>query len=340
MTPALLALLAAAPDAAFVTQGRDVMSTRVTVSLPASLPEPARAALFDEAFAVFERIDRDLNEWRPDSALSKVNRGAGGPAVEAPPDLCDVLEVALDGARRTDGLFDPTWAALRGQWRFGTDATGELPEPAALKAACARVGWRQVELKRLPEPRPGAACTVRLPKKGMALGLGGLVKGWGVDQVVKRLRAGGVKDFFVQAGGDLYLAGRRGDRAWRSGVRDPRGPPDRIFASLEVTDAAFSTSGDYEHSFLKDGVRYHHLLDLRTCLPARASISVTVLARSATDAEVLTKAAFVLGPEAGLALVQRFGAEAVWVLPDGAVRPSPGLSERLQILGAVDAGTR
>jgi thiamine biosynthesis lipoprotein len=335
-----LALLAAQPDAAFVSQSRDVMHTLVTVSLPASVPEAQRTAAFDEAFAVFEHIDQDLNEWRPESALSRVNDGAGGAAVPASADLCEVVAAALDGARRTDGLFDPSWAALRGLWRFGTDATGELPKPDALAAACKLVGWRDVELVPAKAPTPAVACTIRLKKKGMRLGLGGLVKGWGVDRVVKRLRARGLTDFFVQAGGDLYLAGRRGDRPWRSGIRDPRGGPQDFFASLEVSDAAFSTSGDYEHFFVKDGVRYHHLIDLRTCEPARASLSTTVLAKSALDAEFLTKAAFVLGPVEGQKLVQRFGAEAAWVLPDGSIRTTPGLDKRLQLLRAVDAGVR
>ncbi len=336
----VLALLAAQPDAEFVTQSRDVMHTLVTVSLPASMPEAQRKAAFDEAFAVFEAIDQDLNEWRPGSALSRVNAGAGGPAVVAPADLCEVVGVALDGARRTDGLFDPSWAALKGLWRFGTEASGEPPRPDALAAACKLVGWRDVELKPAKAPTAAAACAIRLQKKGMRLGLGGLVKGWGVDQVVRKLRARGLTDFFVQAGGDLYLAGRRGDRPWRSGIRDPRGPADRYFARVEVSDAAFSTSGDYEHFFLKDGVRYHHLIDPRTCQPARASISTTVLARSALDAEILTKAAFILGPDEGEVLVKSFGAQAVWVLPDGGVRASPGIEPRLQRVNAADAGVR
>ena len=97
-----------------------------------------------------------------------------------------------------------------------------------------------------------------------------------------------------------------------------------------MTDAAFSTSGDYEHFFEKGGVRYHHLLDPRTCLPARASVAVSVLAPSATDAEFLTKAAFILGPSAGLPLLKAWHAEAVWVTPDGRLHTTPGLTTRLK----------
>ncbi len=329
MGAVLLTLVLASADGGIVDleqRTREVMHTLVTVSLPSTLAPPEREAAYEEAFAVFEAIDLELNEWRPESALSRVNAGAGGPGVEAPARLCEVLRLALDGARRTGGLFDPTWASVRGLWRFGTDQTGEVPAPAKVRAACAAVGWKKVELRPLEHPTPAASCRIRLATRATQLGLGGVVKGWGVDQVARQLRARGVGDFVVQAGGDLYVAGQ----ARQVGLREPRGTPDESFARLAVSDAAFSTSGDYEHFFEQGGVRYHHLLDPRTCRPAPASVSVSVLAPSATDAEVLTKAAFILGPRAGQRLLEAFHAEAVWVTPDGRVHPTPGLRARVQ----------
>ncbi|MEW6433450.1 MAG: FAD:protein FMN transferase [Myxococcota bacterium] len=318
-----------AAAALFTRRTRELMHTHVTVALPTDLPETAREAAFADAFAVFESIEERLNEWRPGSALSQVNNGAGGPAVPAPADVCEVVRVALAGAKRTDGLFDPTWAALRDVWRFGTDQTGEVPPVDELAKRCRLVNWRRVELRPLPSPSPERACTIRLPTKGMRLGLGGVVKGWGVDQAVSRLRARGLKHFFVQAGGDLYLAGSEGGRPWRAGVRDPRSPRDETFARVEVSDAAFSTSGDYEHFFVKDGVRYHHLIDPRTCRPATGSISATVLAKTAVDAEFLTKAVFILGPKKGARLAERLGASVIVVAPDETVHASKTLGARL-----------
>ena len=171
-----------------------------------------------------------------------------------------------------------------------------------------------------------AGCSARLPQAGMALGLGGIAKGWGVDQAAARLRARGARDFLVQAGGDLYAAGR----PWRVAIRDPRGPPGSALAALDVRDAAFSTSGDYERFYEWNGARYHHLIDPRTCEPARASRSATVLARSATEAEILTKAAFVSGE---LSSVEKHGAAAVIVRADGSVLVSESLRGRLIRLG-------
>ncbi|HSP78427.1 MAG TPA: FAD:protein FMN transferase, partial [Myxococcaceae bacterium] len=307
---ALLAVLAAAPAPQVRTETRPMMATTVTVTLVGGTPTQARQG-FDVAFAAFARVNEVMNEWRPDTALSAVNRKAGdGEWVEVPEDLCAALQRGVEGARQTGGLFDPTWAALRGLWRFGTELTPALPDPVELKRRCELISYEGLEFA--PEADGGApGCRVRLGKAGMQLGLGGLAKGWGVDQAVKGLRGLGFKDFFVQAGGDFYAAGRKAGRPWRVGIRDPRGERDSVFAVLEVSDAAFSTSGDYEHFFLLDGKRYHHLIDPRTCQPAGASRSATVLAPSAVDAEVLTKAVFILGAEEGLALAEKLGAAAV-----------------------------
>lgn len=327
----LVVALAAAPAPRVRTETRPMMGTKVTVTLVGGTPEKAREG-FDAAFGAFERVNQVMNEWHPDSALSAVNRKAGdGEWVAVPEDLCAALRRGVQGAERTGGLFDPTWAALRGMWRFGTDLTPALPDAAELKKRCALISYEDLELA--PAADGGApGCEVRLKREGMQLGLGGLAKGWGVDEAVKRLRALGFKDFFVQAGGDFYAAGKKAGRPWKVGIRDPRGEPDSVFAVLEVSDAAFSTSGDYENFFVLEDRRYHHIIDPRTCYPATASRSVTVLAPSAVDAEVLTKSVFILGGQEGLALARKHGASAVVVTEENQVLVSPGLEKKLKRL--------
>jgi thiamine biosynthesis lipoprotein len=305
------------------------MSTLVTVTISGATAGEAAAAAA-EAFAVFDRVEAVMNEWREDSPLGRLNAAAGtGAWLELPADLCEVLRLAVDGARRTGGLFDPTWAALRGLWRFGDGEAPTVPDPGALAARCRLVSWRGLEVE--PAAAGGGACRARLAERGMAVGLGGIAKGWGVDRAVARLRSRGLRDFAVQAGGDLFAAGRRAGRPWRVGIRDPRGPPDAAFAFLDVSDRAFSTSADSERFFVAAGVRHHHLLDPRTCRPASASRSASVLAPTAVDAEVLGKAVFVLGGEAGLRLAEREGAEAVLVTADGRVEASRTLAGRLAV---------
>jgi len=320
--------LSAGAEAPLVSRSRQMMGTEVSISIvdaPAELADRA----FQVGFAEFERVNAVMNEWAPESALSAINQAAGtGRFVPSPEDLCEVLRKSLAAAERTHGLFDPTWAALRDLWRFGTDQAGEVPSPAKIKALCPLVSYRNVEVRTVP--RSLGACEVRLKKQGMKLGFGGVAKGWAVDRSVAAIRAAGLENFFVQAGGDLYAAGRRGDRAWRVGIRDPRGTREQYFAQLDVSNAAFSTSGDYERFFVSGGRRYHHIIDPRTCFPATASRSATILARSAVDAEFLTKATFILGGTAALQLAESWGAAAVLVSDKSEVLVSDSLRGKLE----------
>jgi thiamine biosynthesis lipoprotein len=320
----------AAPVAVF-SETRPAMSTVATVTV-AGAPQAEAERGAEAAFAIFARVEEVMNEWRPGSPLSALNAAAGnGRPVELPADLCEVLRAGKAGAERTGGLFDPTWAALRGTWRFGDGEPPRVPSDAEVAAACPLVSWRDLEVDPAAGGPPGAPCRARLLRPGMQVGLGGLAKGWAVDRAAAELRRRGLADFTVQAGGDLYASGTRGGRPWRVGIRDPRGRAGEPFAWLEVRDAAFSTTGDSERFFVVDGVRHHHVIDPRTCRPATASRQVTVLAPTALLAEVLGKAVFVRGGEAGLALARESGASAVIVAADNELLLSPELSGRLAV---------
>ncbi|MNC85348.1 Thiamine biosynthesis lipoprotein ApbE precursor [compost metagenome] len=159
--------------------------------------------------------------------------------------------------------------------------------------------------------------------------MGGIGKGFAVDRAAAMLRSHGIDDFLVQAGGDLYASGRRGDRAWRAAIRDPRG--DGNFAAMDLVDTTFSTSGDYERFFIENGRRYHHILDPDTGEPARGSRSVTIVASRAVIADALSTGVFVMGPRRGMALIEELpGVEGVIVGDSGEILVSSGLRGRLE----------
>jgi thiamine biosynthesis lipoprotein len=167
----------------------------------------------------------------------------------------------------------------------------------------------------------------------MSMHLGGIGKGYAIDHGVEIFRRRGVRNFMIQAGGDLYVAGLKDGRPWRLGIQDPRGPANRSFAALDLSDGTFSTSGDYERFFMKDGRRYHHILDPSVGAPARGSRSVTIVANRGVIAQGLAVGVFILGPEAGMALIKRLpGVEGVIVSDKNDVLISPGLSRRLRLL--------
>ena len=290
--------------------------------------EPRAVRAFEQAFAEFDRLDRLLSVWHPESDVSRLNAAAGRAPVPVAAETLDVLRTAREISEWTDGKFDVTFGALSGLWKFDHDQDNQIPAMADVRSRLPLVDFRAVELNT-------ATRTVVLRRPGTRVHLGGIGKGYAVDRAATILRGEGISDFLIQSGGDLYASGQRGDRPWRSGIRDPRGPADRVFAAMSLRDETFSTSGDYERFFLKDGRRYHHILDPDDGMPARGCRSVTIVARTAAVADALSTGVFILGPEAGMALIEKLpDVDGVIVTGTNDVLVSSGLTARLERLGA------
>jgi thiamine biosynthesis lipoprotein len=279
-------------------------------------------------FAEFDRLDALLSVWKPGSDASRLNAAAGRSPVAVSGETLDILQAAARVSSWTAGKFDITFGALSDVWKFDHDQDNRVPSAAAIAARLPLVDHRRVVIDR-----PGG--TAFIEREGMRIHLGGIGKGYAVDRAVAMLRSYGFGDFMVQFGGDLYVSGQPVDRPWRLGINDPRGAANDSFATLELSDATFSTSGDYERFFLKDGIRYHHLLDPQTGQPARGSRSVTIVAASAMIADALSTGVFIIGPRLGMQLIERLPeVEAVIVSADNEVLISSGLRGRVQLLHA------
>ena len=275
-----------------------------------------------------EAVFKEMTTWDPASELSQVNAAAGERAIKVSDETYAVIERALDISKRSQGVFDITVGAFKGLWKFDEDMDGTLPDPALVKQRVALVAWKDIVLR--PKDH-----SVMLRRKGMAITLGGIAKGYAVDKCVAILRARGFHDFMMQAGGDMYIAGKKGAEPWMVAIRDPRGPADSFFAVAPVEDRSFSTSGDYERGFVKDGVRYHHILDTRTGQPAHASRSVTVRAHDAFTADAWSKVMFILGPKDARALIKReklSDFEVVWVDDQNQLEMTDGMKSVLRVL--------
>jgi thiamine biosynthesis lipoprotein len=285
-----------------------------------------------KGLAEVDRLEDLLSGWRETSEISRINAAAGKAAVPVSPETLEVVKKGLWIAERTGGAFDITIGVFRGVWKFGDDSDGSVPDEKQVRKLVKLVGWRDVIVD-------DQARTVRLKRRGMKLDVEGIAKGYAVDAAVKVIRGEGLSDFIFQAGGDLFAAGRPGTRDWRVGVQDPRGKRGAIIYEVSLSDRAFNTSGDYERSVIKDGTRYHHILDARTGLPSRASRAVTILARDAFTADTLDTAVFTMGPEAGMALVEQLDeVEAVIVDADNKVHISAGLAGKLVKRGTPTPG--
>jgi len=288
--------------------------------------EKAARAAFDDAFRELERLESLMSVWRPGSDIVKLNDAAGKQPVTISQEVFDALRAAREFGDTTSGAFDVTFGALADIWKFDHDQDNKIPAPADIQQRLPLVGYKDLILD-------ASARTAYLTRAGMRAHLGGIGKGFAVDRVASILKERGITNFMIQFGGDMYVAGMPGNRQWRVGIQDPRGSGNKSFAAMELTDSAVSTSGDYERFFLKDGVRYHHIMDPRTGQPARGSRSVTIVANTSTMADALSTGVFVMGPADGMALVERLpDVEGVIVSDRNEVLVSSGLKARLAIL--------
>jgi FAD:protein FMN transferase len=270
--------------------------------------------------AVFERLREIQGRMSTDvagSALEAIAASAGRAPVPVTEDVLEVTRRALEIARLSGGLFDPTVGPLIAVWKINT-ADPQIPAAADIAAARSLVDWREVVVDE-------AARTVFLRRAGMRLDLGGLVKGYAADEAVRILTAAGVSSAIVDLGGDIYAMGSApAGQPWRIGVQAPEAGRGSFLGVLSVSGMSVVTSGVYEHFFIKDGRRYHHLMDTRTGWPVDNGLaSVTVAARSSMDADGLALALFAMGPREGMALAERLGLHAVMVDGDRRVFITP-----------------
>lgn len=266
------------------------MDTMVTVEVVGPSPESA----VDRAFGWFREVEQRCSRFDPASELRQLC-ARSGEAVPASPLLIQAVAFALEVARLSDGAFDPTIGHVqeaRGftrNYQTGEEApSGRSPEGAS---------WRDVRL----DSRRGTITLLR----PLLLDLGAVAKGLAVDLALKELR-----DFpgaVVEAGGDLAVQGHNAEgQHWRIGIRHPR-RADAVCAVLHLTEGAVCTSGDYE--------RHGHLLDPRAGHPVDSVASCTVIAPSAMLADALGTAASILGPERGIAWLERQGVQALMLTP-------------------------
>ncbi len=270
-----------------------------------------------KAFDKMEAIEAATDHRRDGSSLAALKKGG---SITVSDDLMAILTSAISIARDSSGAFDPTMGKVVGLWGFDRDDP-RLPDAKELKNALLTVGFTRISME-------GNVVRADAP---VWLDLGGIAKGYAVDEAVRLLEESGVQAGIVNAGGDLRVFGKRpGRRNWRIGVQDPD-DFQSLIGVLELEGGAVATSGDYERYFEIDGKRYHHILDPATGFPARSGLrSVTVLAPDGLQADGLATAAFVMGPERGLKFLDsRSGIQAILVTGNGKMLTTDGIGSEV-----------
>ena len=300
---------------------RALMGTQVDMVAHGPDARALQAAM-DQAWREMERLTALMTRYRPDSAVSAIDRAAGVHAVAVPPEVMAVLKAAQKVAAQTHGAFDTTVGSLKA-WRFGEGQT-TLPAPQDIEAQRRLVGYRGLVL----DERAGTAF---LTQRGMALDLGGIAKLPILEAGLRTLKNHGVEHAMLNGGGDVLIAGQLNGRAWRVGLRDPRAP-ERMLGVLSLEGQAIvASSGDYERFFMAQGERQHHILNPATARPTQGPRGVSLLARDAASVNGLGTATMVLGSERARALLQgQPGVQALVVDRDHSVWQTPGMAAVLQ----------
>jgi thiamine biosynthesis lipoprotein len=292
----------------------------------AAIDEPRVRAVVDDAIAEVKRLEGLMTTWRNDSEVSRINASAGRAPVKVSPESLAVIDKSLWISEKSGGVFDITFEVMHGLWKFDQDLDPHPPSATAVAERRKLIDYRHVIVDK-------GSSTVFLDEGKRKISLGGIAKGYAIDRAAAILLAAGIDDFMVQAGGDLYLHGKKADGSpWLAGVRDPRGPEGAHFAVMPVMNHAFSTAGDYERSYVVEGKRYHHIIDPRSGYPATASRSVTIWAKDALTADALDDAVFILGPEKGLELVESLDEVGAFIVDaDNRVWTSKRLEGKIKI---------
>ncbi len=273
------------------THSFEVMGTESKVEFEWDNLQQAKE-LTQAVVAEMHRIDQLMSPFKESSELSKINRIAANKPVKISVEMFSLLQRSAYYSKLTHGAFDISFSSVGFLYNYRKKLKPSSTQVASLTDA---IDYQKIKLNVNQS-------TVFFQDSRIKIDLGGIAKGHAVDQCIKILQLAGVKNAYVNAGGDSRLIGKKNNRLWYIGIKHPR-DKDKLLANLPLEEVALSTSGDYERFFIEDGVRYHHIIDPQTGDSARAVQSATILADNSTTADALSTSIFILGIEKGMTLI-------------------------------------
>lgn len=282
--------------------------------------------ILEGAFDEIDKYENMFSKTVSDSDTSLVNNSGGKPA-KVSEDTYEVIKMALDISRLSDGKFDITVGRLTELWDFQSDDP-KLPEDRSIEEALKTVGYDNVSL--------GDDFTVTLSDADAKLDLGGIAKGYIADRITEYLEQQGVKSALINLGGNVVAVGSKPDgTSWNIGIERPYSDRTELIGSVKVSDTTVVTSGIYERMFVEDGKLYHHVLDPKTGYPAETDLeAVTITGKKGYSAycDGLSTSCLMLGKEKAIALVEKLqqempeaGFEASFIDKDDNVTKTDGM---------------
>ena len=288
---ALSGCTGSAHDEALVGFDGKTMGTRFSVRFSREVEAPE--GLRGQVQSVLDQVDTRMSTYNPNSELSRFNQGTGDEWIAVSNDTYTVVSAALNCANAADGAFDPTIGPLVDLWGFGPrPVPSARPKTSDIEQLLDRVGWSQIETD-------SNKTALRKSRSDTRLDLSGIAKGFAVDEVVKTLKSKGLHDFLVEVGGEVRTSGYRPQGgAWRVAIEQPTVGANRALRLVDLKSSAIATSGDYRNFYERDGRRYSHAIDPRSGQPIHHALaSVSVIAPSTMEADSLSTALMIMGPD-------------------------------------------
>lgn len=311
-----------------LTDTRFLLGTAVTVTVQQhNISRDVFAPVFDRTEEIQNLMSINESEYEETDVL-RVNWNAGIAPVSVSEETMLVIQEGLRFGELTGGAFDITVAPLIALWGIGT-VDERVPSAEEVGSARDLVDHSLVQVD-------ADGGTVFLPRPGMGLDVGGIAKGYAVDEAARILREAGVRNAIVDFGGDIFtIGGRPDDTPWRIGIQHPSGRRNSFIGVLSSRDESVVSSGAYERFFYDDGIRYHHIFDPATGYPSESGLtSVTAVGPDAMTTDVLSTAIFVMGLDAGLRLLDTMpGYDGILATEDMRVYVTEGIADRFEVPG-------
>ena len=271
--------------------------------------------LFDsENLFVIEKVIERVNEiddrmsvFKEDSDISLISRNAGAGFQKVHEETFELIKKAIEFGELSKGIFDVTMGPVIDLWGINRKKD-YIPSKTEIQGALQLVSYNDIMLDK-------DNCAVALKKTGQSIDLGGIAKGYAADEAKRILSENGIKSAIINFGGNIVTVGRKPDgQEWKIGIQNPLAPTGEYLGVLTTTDKTVVTSGSNERFFIKDGIRYHHIIHPYTGRPAQNDLlSVTAVGTSSMDVDAITTALFILGPEKSMELLSKMNMEAVFV---------------------------
>ena len=297
------------------SQTRFLMDTYCTIQVPGNIEV---LGAIEQAFNRIEEIDEKFNALNPESPVYDFNNGNTAITDE---EIVALVNTALQISEKSGGKYDVTIFPLIDLWGFFSESP-ELPRREKLNEVLKVVGYRNLTIKN---------GILDKKEEETKIDLGSIAKGYAIGEAGKVLTSAGIKSGLIDAGGDIYALGTNYGKPWVIGIRNPRG--EGVVGTLELSDMAVITSGDYERFFEKDGVKYHHILDPTTGYPAEGIASVTVISHEPAFADAWSTALFIMGKEKGLEILKDLQSlEVLMITDEGEQIYSSGMKVEKQVV--------